>query len=55
MLRPGTYDFLGDSNVTQKISTFTYAGDEITYRYPFPLLNTTRNLIYASDGAQIYH
>ena len=55
LLRPGTYDFLGDSNVTQKISTFTYAGDEITYRYPFPLLNTTKNLIYASDGAQIYH
>jgi uncharacterized membrane protein len=54
LLRPGTYDFLGDSNVTQKISTFTFAGDEITYRYPFPLLDTTKNLIYASNGAQIY-
>ena len=54
LLRPRTYAFLGDSNTTQKISTFTYAGDEITYRYPFGLLDATKNLIYASDGAQIY-
>jgi uncharacterized membrane protein len=54
LLRPGTYAFLGGSNVTRKVSTFTFAGDEITYRYPFGLLDSTKNLIYASDGAQIY-
>jgi uncharacterized membrane protein len=54
LLRPGTYAFLGGPNVDRKISTFTFAGDEITYRYPFALLDSTKNLIYASDGAQIY-
>ena len=54
LLQPGGYVFLGDSNVTKKISSFTYAGDSITYRYPFGLLDATKNLIYASNGAQIY-
>jgi uncharacterized membrane protein len=55
LLRPGTYAFLGGPNVNRKISTFTFAGDEVTYRYPFGLLDSTKNLIYASNGAQIYH
>jgi hypothetical protein len=45
---------MGDANVTKKISSFVFAGDVITYRYPFGLLDATKNLIYASNGAQVY-
>jgi hypothetical protein len=54
LLRRGSLVFLGYQTVTSDQATVSYAGDLLTYRYPTALLDETKDLIYASNGARIY-
>jgi uncharacterized membrane protein len=54
LLRRGSYVFLGYSTVNSDLATVNYAGDLLAYRYPTALLDETKDLIYASNGARIY-
>jgi uncharacterized membrane protein len=54
LLRKDAYVFLGYTTVTKDQATFLYAGDLIAYQYPMGLLNSTKNLIYSSNGVRIY-
>ena len=45
---------LGYATVHTGEATAFYRGDAVTYRYPFGVLDTTKNKIYSSDGAAIY-
>ncbi|MBF9068284.1 DUF2206 domain-containing protein [Streptacidiphilus fuscans] len=49
-----TYVFLGATTVRTGQVSVSYQGDRITYRYPVALLNTYKNEIYSSEGAEIY-
>ncbi|WP_327066255.1 DUF2206 domain-containing protein [Kitasatospora sp. NBC_01302] len=49
-----SYVFLGSTTVTKDEATTFYRGDLVTYRYPTALLDTTKNEIYSSDGAEIF-
>ncbi|WP_344447637.1 hypothetical protein, partial [Kitasatospora nipponensis] len=49
-----TYVILGTATVRSGQVTFAYQGDLITYRYPVGLLDSTKNQIYSSEGAEIY-
>jgi uncharacterized membrane protein len=54
LLRENAYVFLGYTTVSKDQATFSYDGDLITYTYPINLLNSTKNLLYSSNGARIY-
>ena len=54
MLRTNSYVYLGYTNVAEGQSSFQYDGQSITYTYPNHLLFTTRDLLYASNGAQVW-
>ena len=54
LLRRGAWVFLGYPTVRNDQAAVSYAGDVLTYRYPTALLDQTKNLLYASDGARIY-
>lgn len=49
-----SYVILGTTTVRNGQVTFAYRGDLITYRYPVGLLDSTKNQIYSSEGAEIY-
>lgn len=53
-LRTDAYVLVGSSTVRTDRVTFSYEGDLVTYRYPLGLLDTTKNLLYSSEGARIY-
>ncbi|MQY12762.1 hypothetical protein SRB5_29010 [Streptomyces sp. RB5] len=48
------YVLLGSTTVWKDEVTLFYRGDLVTYRYPTGLLDETKNLIYSSEGAEIY-
>lgn len=48
------YVLLGSTTVRSGEVTFSYQGDLVTYRYPKGLLDSTKNEIYSSEGAEIY-
>jgi uncharacterized membrane protein len=50
----GSYVVLGYQTVTEGQATVFLDGDQITFNYPVHLLNSTDNLIYSSNGAEIY-
>jgi uncharacterized membrane protein len=54
LLRKDAYVFLGYTTVTKDQATFLYSGDLITYQYPMGLLNSTKDLVYSSNGVRIY-
>ena len=54
LLRKGAYVFLGYATVTKDQASFSYGGDLITYQYPMGILNSTKNLLYSSNGVLIY-
>ena len=54
LLRKNSYVFFGYTTVTEGQASFLYNGDLVTYKYPSNLLNSTKDLIYSSNGAQIY-
>lgn len=45
---------LGYSNVMTSRSYFSYEGLMVPYEYPMKALHSRKNLIYSSDGAQVY-
>jgi hypothetical protein len=49
-----SYVFLGSTTVAKDEATTFYRGDLVTYRYPTGLLDSTKNEIYSSDGAEIF-
>ena len=49
-----SYVVLGYTTVHKGEATAVYRGDSLTYRYPFGVLDSTKNKIYSSDGAAIY-
>lgn len=53
-LRTDAYVLVGSTTVRTDRVTFSYEGDLVTYRYPLGLLDTTKNVIYSSEGARIY-
>ncbi|MPY58700.1 DUF2206 domain-containing protein [Streptomyces spongiae] len=53
-LRTDAYVLVGSTTVRSGTVTFSYEGDLVTYRYPTRLLDTTKNVIYSSEGARIY-
>ncbi|MDH6578060.1 DUF2206 domain-containing protein [Kitasatospora sp. MAP5-34] len=54
LIRPNSYVLLGATTLQKDEVTVFYQGDLITYRYPKNLLDTSKNLIYSSEGAVIY-
>jgi uncharacterized membrane protein len=54
LLRKNSYVFLGYSTVSGGQVSLYYNGDLITYQYPKDLLNSQKDLIYSSNGAEIY-
>jgi uncharacterized membrane protein len=54
LLRENAYVFLGYTTINKDQATFSYNGDLITYQYPLGLLNSTKDLVYSSNGARIY-
>jgi len=54
LIQRGAYVFLGYTIVRKGTSTVSYAGDQITYRYPVSLLDEQKDLIYSSSGARVY-
>ena len=54
LIRKNAFIFLGYTTVQKRQSTFSYEGDLITYQYPIGLLDSTKDLLYSSNGARIY-
>ncbi|GAB2700492.1 hypothetical protein GCM10010442_17940 [Kitasatospora kifunensis] len=54
LIGTNSYVFLGTTTVTKDEATTFYRGDLVTYRYPMDLLNSTKNEIYSSDGAEVF-
>ncbi|MFJ1704439.1 hypothetical protein [Kitasatospora sp. NPDC088346] len=54
LVRSNSYVLLGTTTVQKDQVTIFYRGDLVTYRYPVPLLDATKNQIYSSEGAGIY-
>ncbi|MFJ3922893.1 hypothetical protein [Streptomyces sp. NPDC090022] len=54
VLRSQSYVLLGSTPTRKDEVTLFFRGDLVTYRYPRGLLDTTRNLIYSSEGAVVY-
>jgi uncharacterized membrane protein len=49
-----SYVFFGSTTARRGLATLFYRGDLVTYRYPVNLLDTAKNRIYSSEGAEIY-
>jgi uncharacterized membrane protein len=54
LLQKGSYTFLGYTTVQGREASFSYDGDILTYKYPIGFLDSTQDLVYSSNGAQIY-
>ena len=54
LLRKDEFVFLGTQTVQGDLSTIGYEGDMISYRYPIPLLDNVKNLIYSNTDVRIY-
>ena len=53
-LRPGGYQFVGETLIRTGRVSIRINGQIVTYTYPAQLLDTQYNKIYASDGAEVY-
>lgn len=54
LIRKDAYVFLGDATTTRGLSTVSYQGDLVTYRYPIDFLRDTKSLVYTNGGAEIF-
>jgi uncharacterized membrane protein len=54
LLQKNSYVFLGYTTVRERQATISVEGNLITYQYPIGLLDSTKDLIYSSNGAKIY-
>ncbi|MEU4238178.1 DUF2206 domain-containing protein [Actinoplanes sp. NPDC026619] len=54
LIGTGNYVLLSYATVHKGEATVFYRGDAVTYRYPFGVLDSTKNKIYSSDGSAIY-
>ena len=54
LLSPSPYAFLGSTTVRKGEAPIFYRGDLVIYRYPTDLLESTKNEIYSSEGAEIF-
>ncbi|MGW8995551.1 DUF2206 domain-containing protein [Streptomyces zhihengii] len=54
LVRKDAYVFLGSTTVRKGEATTFYGGDLITYRYPVPFLDGTKNKVYSSEGSEIF-
>ena len=54
LLRKNSYVFLGYANVVNHQASFTYDGGLVTYTYPVKLLQSVDDLLYSSNGAEVY-
>jgi uncharacterized membrane protein len=50
-----SYVVLGTDTVQTGISTVSQNGEIVDFRYPIAFLKSNKNLIYASNGAEIFH
>jgi hypothetical protein len=46
--------FLGYATVSLDRASVSIDGNTVTYRYPVGLLDTTKDLVFSSNGARIY-
>ncbi len=54
LIEKHAYVFLGYATVTIDRASVSIDGNTVTYRYPIGLLDSTKDLVFASDGARIY-
>jgi uncharacterized membrane protein len=54
LLRKSTWTLLGYSAVHTGLEWFIQDGDFVPYRYPMPVLNTNKDLVYNNGGTRIY-
>jgi uncharacterized membrane protein len=54
LISSDSYVFLGSTTVRKDETTTFYRGDLVTYRYPRGLLDSLKNQVYSSDGAEIF-
>jgi hypothetical protein len=54
LIEKHAYVFLGYATVTIDRASVSIDGNTVTYRYPIGLLDTTKDLVFASNGARIY-
>ena len=54
LLRTSTWTLLGYSSVHTGLAWFVQDGDFVAYRYPMPVLNDNKDLVYNNGGTRIY-
>jgi uncharacterized membrane protein len=54
LIAPDSFVLLGTSTVRDDLVTIYYKGDLVTYRYPLELLDSTKNKVYSSEGAEVF-
>jgi uncharacterized membrane protein len=54
LIEKHAYVFLGYATVTLDKASVSIDGNTVTYRYPIGLLNSTKDLIFSSNGSRIY-
>jgi uncharacterized membrane protein len=54
LIEKHAYVFLGYATVTLDRASVSIDGNTVTYRYPIGLLNSTKDLVFSSNGARIY-
>lgn len=54
LIEKHAYVFLGYATVTLDRASVSIDGNTVTYRYPTALLNSTKDLVFSSNGARIY-
>jgi hypothetical protein len=54
LLRKDAYVFVGTPTLQRGVATVSYSGDILTYKYPLDYLKKEKNLVYSSNGVQIY-
>jgi uncharacterized membrane protein len=54
VVQRNAFVFLGYANVTLDQASVSVDGNTVPYRYPTPLLNRTKDIVFATDGSRIY-
>jgi uncharacterized membrane protein len=52
--RKDAYVFVGTPTLQRNVATVSFSGDILTYKFPLALLGQEKNLVYSSNGVQIY-
>jgi uncharacterized membrane protein len=54
LISKDAYVYLGYSTVRSDVTSVSFDGNTISYRYPMWLLNRDKNLVFADPGSRIY-